>query len=484
MNRQNVEPQSRLLSGSVRIFLAESLILPTGLITTAILTRTLGPAGYGTFTLAATAVSWIEWSIAAMFARASFIHVARAVDWRPVATTLVRMRLSVSFAGAAGLALLAGPIAALLGEPALEGFLRLFAIDIPLFSAAQAHANVLVGIGAFGRRAWLTVSRVFARLVLIAALVGLGFSIEGAIWASIGASTVELIVARRFVKPHIFRRSAFPATLLWQQALPLTLFAVTTRLFDKMDLFFLQALGGSSELAGFYGGAQNLSIVPALVSMSFSPVLLSSISRLLRDGAEGDARALAMEALRWTVALVPFVAIAAAASPEIVRLVLGEAFDGAARPMSLLVFAAAAMVIVSAGTAVLMAAGKSMWAVYLTGPMVPLAAAGHVLLIPRFGASGAASVTLIVATSTALATLAAIHRLWGVVPPGLTFVRSATLSVMAYVMTAGWPAAGLMVPLKLAAVSIVVACAFLMVGEQMPAYRRLSSGGDNSRMPT
>ena len=368
------------------------------------------------------------------------------------------------------LALLAGPIAMVLGEPALEGYLRLFAIDIPLFGAAQAHANVLVGIGAFGQRAWLSVSRVFARLVLIAALVGMGYSVEGAIWASIGASIVELLVARRFVKPDIFRRSTFSATLLWQQAVPLTLFAVTTRLFDKMDLFFLQALGGSNELAGLYGGAQNLSIVPALVSMSFSPVLLSSISRLIRDGAEIEAKALAREALRWTVALAPFAAIAAAASPEIVRLVLGEAFAGAARPLSLLVFAAAAMVIVSAGTAVLMAAGKSGWAVYLTGPMVPLAAAGHVLLIPRFGASGAASVTLIVATLTAFATLAAIHRLWGVVPPGLTFLRAAALCVVAYVMTAAWPAAGLMVPVKLAAISIFVGCAFLLIGERMPAY--------------
>jgi len=104
-------PQGQILSGSVRIFLAESLILPTGLITTAILTRQLGPAGYGWFTLAASAVAWIEWSIAAVFARASFLYVAEAVDWRPVATTILQVRVIISIVAAIGLVVLAGPIA-------------------------------------------------------------------------------------------------------------------------------------------------------------------------------------------------------------------------------------------------------------------------------------------------------------------------------------------------------------------------------------
>src|ERR1700687_3045044 len=40
-----------VLGGSLRILLAEGLILPTGLITASVLTRYLGPAKYGLFTL-------------------------------------------------------------------------------------------------------------------------------------------------------------------------------------------------------------------------------------------------------------------------------------------------------------------------------------------------------------------------------------------------------------------------------------------------
>jgi O-antigen/teichoic acid export membrane protein len=462
------EPRRHTLEGTARVFLAEALILPTGLVTTAILTRELGPVGYGWFTLAATTVAWIEWSISAIFARASFLYVSQTDDWRPAAATILRMRVIVGFLAAISLAALAGPIAALWREPELEGYLRLFAIDIPIFSAAQAHSNVLVGIGAFRQRAWPSASRWIARLVLIALLLQLGFSIQGAIWASIGASVVELVVARQFVKPALFMGSDFPARRFWRQALPLALFAMSLRLFDRLDLFFLKALGASSAEAGFYGGAQNLSIVPGLVALSFSPLLLSTIARLIRDGAEERARELARQALRWVVTLTPFAAMSAAAAPEIVQLILGQAFLGAAGPLSLLVFAAVALLVVSAGTAILTAAGKATWTFYLTGPMVPLAAAGHLLVIPRFWASGAAWVTLTTGSLAALATIIAVYRLWEIHPPLGALLRSAVISGAAFAVTAAWPVAGAMVPVKLAVVSMSIALAFVLLGELRP----------------
>jgi O-antigen/teichoic acid export membrane protein len=45
-----------MLGGTIRVFLAEALLLPTGLLTTAYVTRKLGPEGYGLFVLAATLV--------------------------------------------------------------------------------------------------------------------------------------------------------------------------------------------------------------------------------------------------------------------------------------------------------------------------------------------------------------------------------------------------------------------------------------------
>jgi Na+-driven multidrug efflux pump len=95
-------------------------------------------------------------------------------------------------------------------EPALTTYLRLFALDIPLFSLARAHRRILVGIGAFRQQALATASRWIARLLFIVLLVEQGLSVQGAILASIGASMVELVVGRLHVRPSLFRRSTFP----------------------------------------------------------------------------------------------------------------------------------------------------------------------------------------------------------------------------------------------------------------------------------
>src|SRR4029078_12716262 len=84
-----------MLGGTARVFVAELLILPTGLLITALLTRRLGTGGYGLFTLALTLVTWSEWSVPGVFARATIKFAAEAADWRPVGTTVVRLHLLV-----------------------------------------------------------------------------------------------------------------------------------------------------------------------------------------------------------------------------------------------------------------------------------------------------------------------------------------------------------------------------------------------------
>ena len=71
----------------VKVFLADALIIPSGILTAAYLGRRLGPEGYGIFTVAAALVAWVEWSLTGLFARASIKVVADARDW-PDATVV------------------------------------------------------------------------------------------------------------------------------------------------------------------------------------------------------------------------------------------------------------------------------------------------------------------------------------------------------------------------------------------------------------
>jgi O-antigen/teichoic acid export membrane protein len=450
------------LHGSARVLAAEALAVPTGIVVVGFLARRLGADGYGELTLATASVAWIEWSVASALSRAAVTLVAQAEDRLAAGAAVVRTYLWASLGTAVLLWGAAPALAAALGRPPLALDLRLFALDVPLFLLAQAHRSILIGTGAFAARAVLAAWRWIARMVGVVTLVALGFGIPGAIAGAIGASLVELAIARRYVRPPLLGGHMAPGPLVVRVGLPLALFDLGIRAFDKLDLFCLTALTGSSRLAGFYGAAQNLSTAPGMFAMSFSPLLLSTLARTVREDAQRIARPVAVDALRIVIALLPFAAMAAGARGEITALVLGEAFLPAAPLFALLVFGELAVAVVSVCAAILTAAGRPAWTFALSGPMVALALAGNLALIPRFGAIGAALVTTAVAGAGALAALAAVHRAWKIAPPGATVIRSAAVAALAYVAASLWPTPGVLVLGKLAAIGGGIVAALLL----------------------
>lgn len=468
-----IAPSTRhTLVGSVRVFLAESLLIPTGLLIAAYLARRLGPEGYGLFAVAAALVAWIEWSLAALFSRASVKFVADARDWMPIGSTILSVHLLVSLAAALLLFLIAPSLSTFLGSPALAGYLQIYALDIPLFCLAQAHRNILVGLGGFTQRALAAAARWVSRLILVVLFVELGLSITGAILGSIGASLFELGVARIFVRPAFSSRAALRVRELWAYAVPLLLSALALRLFDKLDIVALMALSGTPETAGLYAAAQNLALLPGLFTASVSPLLLSALSRAVRDGEGAFMRQLAQHAMRGVLLLLPFAGLIAGAATEIVELVFGKAFYETGVLLSWLIFAAVALVLVSMGTAILTAAGRLGLTLALTGPLPLIALGGYLVLIPRLGTLGAAMVTCLCAVVAALAILLAVHRVCQALPPPATAVRCVLICAAAYAAATLWPTPGWLVIAKLLAISLAIPLAVGILGEFSSAELR------------
>lgn len=453
-------------TGVVRVFLAEALVVPTGLLTAAFLTRSLGPGPYGRLMLALAIVAWVEWGVASVLARAAIKLVSEADDWRPVGSAMVRANLLLGAVAGLTLWLAAGPLAALLGEPELSWLLRVLALDVPLFSLAQAHRNVLTGLGGFAGRAISGAGRFVTRLLLVLTLVGVGLSVTGAALAFVGASLVELLICRAYVRPPLVGAVPVSWKPLLAVAAPLFLMGIGLRLFERLDIVMLKVLGGTAEEAGYYGAAQNMAMLPALVALSLSPVLLSNLGRLLRSGDDASARILAGDALRAVLLIMPSVAAVAACAPEIIETIFGVRFAPAATPLTLLLLGSWAMLIVSVASTLLIAANRANLALALSAPLVPLALAGHPAAIPRWGLAGAAIVTLAGGALGALAQLVAVDRLWGVRPTIRTTGR-AVLAALAVVTLAGLsPATGTMLLLvKLPALGLVTLIVVGALGE-------------------
>ena len=464
MKKSLSDAGSHLMTGTLNILLAELLFLPTGFITAVFLARKLGPEDYGLWALASWLIIWLEWSSTSLFTNTTVKFVRDASDWRPVGNTVVQLYLIFALAISALLWILAVPLAHIFDEPVVARYLKIFAIEIPIFSLARAHRNILVGRGYYKEQARINSGRLFARLVLIILFVELGLSVKGAIMGSIGASLVELMICRLYIRPSVFSRSRFPVRHLWGFGVPLTMSAMCLGIF-RLDLVALKALGGTAAQAGFYGAALNLSILPTIISISLSPPLLSTLRHLLGNSEELKAKEIGTTAMRSVFWLVPFAAMTAGAAPEIVRLIFGEKYLPASPILALLIFAALGLLMIHLVIAILTASGKPGWTFLLTGPMVPAALMGHLILIPWLGGVGAAAVTTFFACLGAFAAVFAVYRIWRILPPLKTILKSSFCAGIALVPATLWPASGAMLVLKLLVIITIILLTFWVLGE-------------------
>jgi len=447
------------------MLVADLLFVPTGLLGAAFLTRQLGPDGYGRLTLATTLAAWAEWMILSAFAQATIKFVGEAHDWRPAGAAALRVQVVTASGGALALWLLAGAIARLLNEPALVTYLRLFALGIPAVALAAVHRQILIGRGGFTQGALVTAARWTSRLLLMVLLVELGLSVSGAILGTIGSSLIEVAIARLYVRPSFLSGLTFPVRRLWAYALPLFFFALSARVFSNLDLLLLKMLGGTAAQAGIYGAAQNLAALPLLVVLPLNPLLLSALSRTRRERGERAGRDIIGNAMRGVIGLLPFVCVIVGAAREIVTFLFGSSFLPVAPLLSVLIFGALARSVVIITTTMMTAAGKPAWTAAVSVPLVPLAIAGHLWSIPRWGALGASFVTAALSVLAALAGLLVVYRLWSLLPRVATVLRALVLCVPAYSMAAVWSVPGALLFVKLPAIGLLVLLGFLVLGE-------------------
>lgn len=458
-------PERILLRGTAYNFLAEALVLPTGLVTAAFLTRRLGPADYGLYTLAAVTIAWLEWTITAIFSRSAIKFVSEAEDWRPIGSAVFRWHLIVSLIAASGVFGGASILARLFNSEMLSGYLRIFALDIPLFGLARAHSTILMGLGSVNQRALACAARWITRLIFIILLVEAGFSVTGAIYGNIGASLIELSITRYYIRPSIFCKNGINMGQFWNYSFALFAFVLSLRIFERIDLFALKTLGGTASQAGIYAAVQNLTLAPSLFGLALSPILLAVLSRDLYLGDTEKAKQKGSGAMRIVLLLAPFAGMCAGASREIIMFLFGHSFQSAAPLLPPLMFGAVAMVMTSIAATILIAAGKPGWTFILTAPIVPFAVTGNMIVIPRMGPMGASLVTFFLSCLAAMATVLGVYKLWRILPPFGSFCRSTLVTAVTSVVAFFWAIEGIWLIVKLACITCLIPVLLMSLGE-------------------
>jgi O-antigen/teichoic acid export membrane protein len=452
-------------AGGLKILAAEALALPTGLLIAAFLARVLGPERYGLFAVAMTVSFWFEVAASLVFSRTTIKFVAEASDWKPIASTAARAQLAVGVFGGLVVAVVAWPLAQWLRSPQLAAFLHLLAFGVPLFALLRVHSLILVARGNFGHYAATTAIRLLSRVMLTFFFVSMGLSVTGAILAYILASLIALVTVRFFVRPALLSRSGFPARRLWGYAVPLFLSSIGVQLFSRLDLLAVQALSASPEATGLYGAAQGITVVPGLLSGSVAPVVMATLSRLSREGRDNDVQIAIEQVFRLEWLLLPIGGLVAGTGSAVAALVYGTQFSDAGPLMGILMFAALALTIISFSTAILTASGHPRIVLALAGPLAPLALGAHLVFVPRFGAIGAATITVVLAWLCAGASLVAVGRQTGVYPRLSMVFRIVLTTLVAYVLSLLWVPSGVWIILPLGLLTGVILGCLWLLGE-------------------
>jgi O-antigen/teichoic acid export membrane protein len=378
-------------AGSARLFWAQVVGNAGMFVGLLLVARALGPEGRGTIAFITVASKLIAWAARLGVSEATVVFAARRPEDRPrlLANLLV-------FSTAVGTAAAALASAVLIAVPALRppgigsAELAILAAAIVAATVSDSGYQFALGCGRFGLHASVTSTTSWLYAAGVAAL-----------WLDGNLSTVEAALA--WVAIHVVRAgwlwsagvaavgAARPRLALLVESMRFGLRAWVGTVADGLNFRvdqLLVALLATETSLGLYAVAVNASEVllylPTAAATALLPVAAS---------AGASARhARTLDTFRSALfATTASVMLAALAGPLLIPAVFGHAFDGAVVPFLLLlpgVLGAVALAVFTSGLVAASLPGRSSFA-----PFASLATglALDLVLIPAFGASGAAA---------------------------------------------------------------------------------------------
>jgi O-antigen/teichoic acid export membrane protein len=449
--------------GTLWHILAQGTVMLSAYVVAVVLARSLGPAAYGIYGLIYSVLISVELigrfgipqTVSRMIAEQGLGTAALEATGLGLAM-LVYLGLFVAF-------WLAAPqLAAGLGLAAEEGtrLLRIAALDIPFFGLFFMAVHILNGHRAFAQEAIANIVYALTKAAGIGLLAWHGATIAGALIINVLGSIVGLGLLVLLIGRV---RLAFDRGLtrrILALALPIGLTGVGTQLLTGVDLWSLGLFGQGigEEVRGWYVAALNIARMPNVLAFVMTAVLIPSLAGALAEGEIDLARRTLTGALRFlALTLLPGCALVAVEAEPLLSLLFSADYAPGGELLRLLSFGHGLWnTLFFTAIAVLIATGGQQAAAALGLAAVPVAFAANALLVPAFGAHGAAIAALLV---PAIATLAAAWIIWrrlGPLPDAVRLLRAVPVAGILALLAWLLPASGLWLLLELAGLGLVL----------------------------
>ena len=409
--RRHVPGAARVGRNTIETLVFRGLSTPVALLLVVLQSRLLDPAGRGTFVLAVLSVTILSRLLGQLGAAVASRMAEEGADVR----ALLHRAFGIAVvAGAVGTGLVVG-----WGAVSSEiGF------DVAALAAIALVPNVLwqtvsgVLLGLARVRVWNYIQAlppILSLAGLLIAVVALDLGVEGAVgaWAAAHIATAIFALA---VSYSLWSPFAVPRLLdrhgrtIFRLALLMGAVQLVNLVSYRVELLVLGALEGVDDV-GVYSiamqAAEGIWLVPAAVATAIT-------GPAVHETREAAARLVARAARRGLLLGGAVAAVVGVAGPLLVPLLFGDDFSGATRPLALLlpgvvVYGPVTILVVFLSVR----CGRPRLSLAVSALAGTVTVGLSVLLIPAYGASGAALASTIGYASGALLAWVFFTRLAG-----------------------------------------------------------------------
>ncbi|CAM3983414.1 lipopolysaccharide biosynthesis protein [Smaragdicoccus niigatensis] len=314
-------------------YLVFALSKSSTLIMTIVLARLLSPADFGLFALALVVINLFDY-VKDLGVGAALVQSQSS--WRLLAPTGLTLTVVSGIATGAIVAVVAGPISDLIGHEQLAPLIRVLAICIIISAIGAFPAAALRRRIDFRARLIPEFAGAIAKTVLTIALAWQGIGVWSLVYGQLAAVIITTALYWRAAATHVeFGYDRQAASALLKFGVPASALSLLAFAIYNVDYLAIGARLGDTDL-GLYTLAYRL---PELIVLNLcvviSDVLFSALSRIQHDNDEMSAQYL--KVLGVVVALTAPIGLGmAAVAPQIIGVLYGSTYAGAAAPLAML----------------------------------------------------------------------------------------------------------------------------------------------------
>jgi O-antigen/teichoic acid export membrane protein len=393
------------------------LAVLVGLISVAVITRSLGAHAFGEYT---TAITYLQmFGVVVDFGLTLTLIVMiseRGVDEDKIVGNFFGLRLLSGFLlfSLAPLTVLALPWSSTIDRAVLIGALAYF---------FMGGATMLVGVFQRHQSMWrVALAELLNRFVLLALVAIIAFMSLGVvamIAASAIANLIWLLMMVRLAKPFVHISPRFE----WEQwrliiirSWPIAVSIIFNLLYLKGDILFLAYFRDQAEV-GLYGMAYRIIDVMTVLPTMFMGLVLPGLVSAWSEGRADEFRQRVARVFDlFMMAIIPVVVGAQLVATDLIVLIAGEEFVQSGTVLRLLILALAGVFIGTLFGHLVVAINRQRVMTWGYVAVAIVSIIGYFWLIPLYGMWGAVWVTLVSEGLIGIITFGLVARVSGAVP--------------------------------------------------------------------